>query len=405
MATARGENGSSCDLRSARQLLALFAATAAVPAQQAYEFLVDGERDEVHFVAVEGPRGKPSPGDVAWVGGFEFVLERPGLVQLWRVGRDLYESDGDARVLVGLYVDDASRPTTLSNAQLGRLRSIEFACWEPGFAELLAKVDPARCFVRFAPPARLDDLRALPAGLRHLDLQYGAIDDLDGIERMRELRFLRAPGEPTVDSVAPIARLCELRYLELESTGVRDLTPLGGHPTLRSVLLAHTPIEKLPAAMPALTDLVAIDTGCPADEAARCRARNPRARVVTTRRELLLEAVADAAHVRLRTGCTGHPSEQDRELCTIADRGEIESLVALLRTAERYAPLRVVPGCEEHTLEFRAADGHVLLELGVFTDGMLRSFPLWGITPASVPDDARAPLRAWLEAHGAELRR
>lgn len=389
-----------------RLLATLLIVIAIAPAQQAYDFRLDGEAAEVHFVAVEGPRGRPSPGDVAWVGGFEFVLDAPGRAQLVHREHDVHRIDGESDTCIGLFVRAPERFLSLSRDDLQQLRSIEFSHWLPEFAAQLAKADLERCFVRFTMFAALQDLTELPVGLRYLDVQHCGVQNLDGIERLRELRFLRVPGKETVKSIAPIAPLRKLRYLELDMTGVRDLTPLDGHPTLRGLQAAHAPLELLPRRqLPALVDLIAFDSGCPSTEVARFQALQPQTWIATTRRTVLLDRVRGTVRVRLRTGSTCHPSDDDRELASIDDPAQIAALIGLLHLREEHAPYRWVRTCEEHTLEFFAADGRQLVELGVFDAGMLRSFRIWGLAPATVATEARAALRAWLAKRGAKTKR
>lgn len=391
-------------------LLLFLALPGCAAAPVGYSFFLDGQPCTPSFTAVEGTPGSPREGDLLSIGGGDMVLDAPGAYHFETdpahreaYDRRLWRVDGGTRRLVAMALERSDRALDLTAGDWATLRGLEFQGWDAAMAPCLLRVDAARCLLSFTPMARFPELPPLPRALRYLDLHWAEGAGFVGVQELTDLRLLRVPAKTTIATVDFAARLTALRYLDLEGTAVRDLTPLGGHPSLRTVLAPCTPIERLPdRGMTALRQLVAYASGCPEVEAARFAALVPAARVVVTCRAMLLEAVAGAVRLRIRTGSTCHPSPEDREVHVTERAEEIAQLLELLRPEEDYSPGWVVPGCGQFTLEFQDARGRLLLEVGLLGTGCVRSGRIWN-TPVMLAHAVCEPLREWLRARGAAI--
>lgn len=379
-----------------------FAGCASVPTKPArFVFVLDGKAIDASITPV-GHDGAPQCGDVAWISGPRIVLDEPGAYELERDraaarGDRLWAVHGGTRRLVGLEVKEPEDVADLVDSDWHDLRGVEFECWDPAFVSRLAAIDARRCLVTFRHFTHFERLPPLPAHLRYLDLHYSHVDQLADLARLDELRFLVLPHREEVTSVDWATALPCLRHLDLTGTAVHDLTPLGCHPTLHTVLAAHAPITKLPATrMPSLRRFVAHSSGCPDGEAARFRALQPRTAIAMTRGEMLAAAVHAATSLRIRTGCTVDPRPTDRVVYTTDRPDEIAELVGLVRMFEGYCGESSVPGCDRFSCEFLSPTGDRLLLLG-YGDIYVRS-SLWD--DAGLDESCRAPLRRWFEQRG-----
>ena len=78
--------------------------------------------------------------------------------------------------------------------------------------------------------------------LKRLDASECQISDLSGIERLQNLEYLNLRGNNIAD-LTPLAQLKNLTYLNLHSnTEISDLAPIGGLINLQTLILRNVPI-------------------------------------------------------------------------------------------------------------------------------------------------------------------
>lgn len=78
--------------------------------------------------------------------------------------------------------------------------------------------------------------------LKRLDASECQISDLSGIERLQNLEYLNLRGNNIAD-LTPLAQLKNLTYLNLHSnTAISDLAPIGGLINLQTLILRNVPI-------------------------------------------------------------------------------------------------------------------------------------------------------------------
>lgn len=402
--------------------VATSAACAGVPNPPEYVFRYGGGVAEAQFLAVDGDGVRPVPGDVlTW----PFLVLDDVAEQFYEPATEgrTYRQTGSGRQLAAIEIATVADLAALSDDEAAGLRGIHFSRWEPAMARELERVDARRCLFEFGSLTDPVDLRCLPSTTRYLHMHYAKPVDLEGFGRFRELRYLAVPdaalaaeGEeppaPDIDAPGPpiavdwVRHLPELRWLDLEAVG-SDLRPLGGHPTLHTVHAAHCALRHLPAEpMPALREFLAPFSDCPSEDVERLRRLHPTARIRTTARELLLDRIGAAARLQLRTGASCHPQPSDRVVYVTDDRAEIEGLLELLRPAAGFQGRWTIPGCERGVLQFFAASGCLLAEVGLLGAGVLRSQQVWDGRPAFFGSEERsAALRAWLVARGLHVGR
>ncbi|MCR9248577.1 MAG: hypothetical protein NXI31_26420 [bacterium] len=379
-----------------------------------YRFERNGDALTTRIIAITGEDQTPLPGDVLdWpllvIDDVEDqVFEQESSERVWR----LHEG---GRQLVAIEVREPGDLAALTDAEARGLRRVSIDRWQPAMAAELVRIDPRSCLLEFGPLVDAIDLSSLPATCRYLHMHYADPVDPRGFARFRELRYLALPNEawvpesdepPSPEWGAPGATmpldwvhdLPQLRWLD-SSEVCADLRPLGGHPTLRTVIAKHCRITHLPTVpLPRLHEFVTWFSDVPAGEVERLRHDHPNARIQVTSTEALHDRIANATELRFRTGSSCHPKPDDRVLFTTKDPTEIGGLLAILQPEPGFQPRFSIPGCGQGVLQFFDANGTRLAETSLIGLTTLRSHDAWGLQPACLTKATKAALQAWLTA-------
>ncbi|MCZ7646697.1 MAG: hypothetical protein M5U26_15655 [Planctomycetota bacterium] len=289
-------------------------------------------------------------------GAYVFDVPLARRERLYRV------KDGGARELIGVRVAWAMREgervlvnpfDELDDAQVAGLRGVYCDYWDEKLERRLKLLDPAACCVTatdltgagpfravpalpenlrfltlyekhgvgfrdFAPLKRLKELRFLAlvtfgeprfdaavlaeaARLRYLDLTSSALAHPEALAGLAELRCLNLNGCKDLRDAGFLKSLPELVGVELERTGLADLSPLAGHPKLVTIRASGSPVTKLPEGrLPVLEDLELLRSPTPDDEVERFRKENPQCAVLFKLEKMFAALLADADAVLVR---------------------------------------------------------------------------------------------------------
>jgi hypothetical protein len=283
-------------------------------------------------------------------------------------------------------------------------------------------------------------LPPLPAGLRCLSTTN--FRDLEGLERLNELRYLAIGDSPaefdlawlagspelrvvrvgTVKNLAAFPSFPALHHLVLYSKELRDLTPFAKAPDLRSLqtgvpdlaglaglprlerLDAGASFKALPAgSFPALRSIRAWGAHLSKAQVDEFVAANPRSTVVTTGNELIQSGMAGTTRVRIRTGCLvwdhWRPADDDTllELTDPAEIADFTSHIVLDESEEGFESM----GCTSHTFEFYRGD-ELIFELSFSENFLYLKSPEW-FGDISLTRASAEWLYEWFDAHGIRL--
>lgn len=427
-----------------------------------YTVTLDGERCNItafYGFSLDARPGR-GPGDVVYVDGIPIVLGPYGTYRFRTTpkhdGRLLLVGEDGTETVVGVKVDwawEGEREVffdplaKLTPDEIRGLRGIYLDAWTQGAAERLKHVDPARVCITITDESAQGEAKTLPAlppGLWYLNID--GIENYDALARQHELRFLRfeASSAHALDAgliesntklryldmcgndlvrperLASLAGLrdlrlswCEdlgdisfvrnmgaLRRLDIRRTGVADLSPIGGHPSLEHINANSTPVARLPTdPMPSLRTLWVMSTKLPAEAVAEFAATNPKCRVWYDWNEELRRELAGANSVRVVAGdlAIDVGVSEDATLFTVTDPEEVSSLIENIEVSEWDQRCSCAGG---PILYFRTGDGPT----ASFTVHHGRSLRWWG-WPADgiLTAESAAYLREWFAQHGVVL--
>jgi hypothetical protein len=386
------------------------------PSASGYEFVVDGAARQPRIEPLDGPAEKVAPGDVVYLRQFPIVLEGPGSYRfrttpkedgrLFRIG-----ADGQERVVGAMvswtYPDDKKviiNPLArLSDEELRGLRSLRLDEWPEGIEKSLARLDAARvALVVTDKVAREGRLPELPLGLRYLevdetsssgirdyrslaaqkDLVYFRARTLSGLgwdcstlkasRSLRnlnlsmcsptnlnalsdhtELRVLDLSWNRELKDLGWTRGLKSLRVLNLDKSGVEDLSPLEGSASLTSVSAQMTAARILPKGpMPALKELRIMSTPLKAEDVDAFQAAHPGCAVAFRWEGALRAGLADVTRLRVRSGGTCHrQTDEEKTLIESNEAAAIKELADGIKIDERRSGFHCMC-CGDISLEF-----------------------------------------------------
>lgn len=401
-------------------LLAAACAPAAPPEE--YRFWLDGEPIDPEILALVGEPGAPAAGDVVCIGPIrrrKLVLDEAGEYRFVTTERgNLRREYADGRaplvhVVLGREFEVTASP--------GELRGVRVEDGWREYAEVLDSAPVERCMIEVIFFADAGSIPRFSERSAYLDLCYADGDPAGLGAELPNLRYLELAihlgdtdvGRSEEDGRAPrpidwVADLSDLRFLSVAGTGVRDLRPLGGHPSLRHLLADDTPIEFLPTvALPELRRFEAMDWKCSEQEVGRFRALQPEARIVVGPTERLRDRLEDAAGLRVeRQNTLRSDGSPVPPLYVTDDRREVVDLVSLLRFEDEYSAVRgYVPAATNLQLQFLNERGGVTHVIGFFppNEQLVRGHDLIGVREKRIPPDVRDALAAWFADRGVQL--
>jgi len=367
------------------------------------------------------------------------------------------ESRGLPKRLVGVRISKVRKDSVdvvidplsgLNEAEVRGLRGIDVGSWNPSIAAKLREIDPLRCCVSIRDDASTAPTLELPAGLRTLrweinnseplphlaalqplkELRYFALDngvavpfDCALLKRSSQLEVLDLAGSE-LKNVSALGTFTELReldmrfcsdladvafakgmtkleQLELQQTGVADLTPLAGLPQLRELNADQTPVAKLPVSLPALKTLKLLSTALSEADIEAFKKANPGCTVEHRWLESLQRALAKTTRVRVRTGGTCHRDERrEKTLFEITKPEELKQLIAGIGLDDEHNGFHCMC-CGEPSLEFY--DEHGLQATLGFHHGRSLRWPGGWPSDAALTYDSANFLIDWLAEHGA----
>jgi hypothetical protein len=188
-------------------------------------------------------------------------------------------------------------------------------------------------------------------------------------------------------------------------TRVEDLTPLGGHPTLREIDVRSTPLKKLPLEkpLPALRSLEALSTQVSETDGTAFARLNPECKLALRWERKLAEALDRADRLRVRSGGTCHRNiPAERTLYEEKDPAKVRDFIRRIHLDEGKSGFHCMC-CGEPSLEFYK-DGNLILTLGYHHGNSLRwveGWPADGMMTAACAED----LRRWLADRVPEIKK
>lgn len=93
-------------------------------------------------------------------------------------------------------------------------------------------------------PSKVFEVLKYCTELRALDLGHNTLTDLSFLEPLTHLRVLILACNPNLKNIQVLSGLKDLEYIELFSTAITDLTPLGDLPHLMDLNVANNRISK-----------------------------------------------------------------------------------------------------------------------------------------------------------------
>lgn len=93
-------------------------------------------------------------------------------------------------------------------------------------------------------PSKVFEVLKYCTELRALDIGHNVVTDLSFLEPLTHLRVLILACNPDLKNIQVLSQLKDLEYIELFSTSITDLTPLGELPHLMDLNVANNRISK-----------------------------------------------------------------------------------------------------------------------------------------------------------------
>jgi len=324
-----------------------------------YEFILDGEILNPEVITLHGEIDSPRPGDVVVIGDHQLVLGSPGIYRLVQQGEGRLARilDDHTQSLVALRINLLTQESELRNLSdhvWAELRGLEIG---PGarisdLGNVLGRVDAAHCIIRIMDLPEDRPFASLPSDLRYLDLQHTRLTSISGVERIKELQYLILPSERNLTSLLPATELTELCYLEIPGTGISDFRSLDCLANLRHLVITCSPVSNLPTRrLPRLERVELVATTCSPEVVRGFRKRQYGTTVLVGFREVLVNRLADAKRIRIRTGSAFASKGEGTTLYDTVSSEEIGELLTLVHLEEEYSPMLVVPAAGNHTIE------------------------------------------------------
>jgi hypothetical protein len=165
--------------------------------------------------------------------------------------------------------------------------------------------------------------------LRYLDLSMTGVQHLEGLARLKNLRYLNLTYNDSVRSISFASGLKQLRRLEIRRTPVEDLSPLAGLHRLEEVNANMTKVRRLPSGpMPGLRRLQVMSAPLSDMAVAAFARENPRCVVLFRWTEALRRAAAGVTRVRVRSGGTCHRNPgRESTIFELRDPAKIKELL------------------------------------------------------------------------------
>ncbi len=419
-----------------------------------------GEGAVGQISAVFGDSDRPKPGDVLRAGRFVLRIDGGGPLDLAsdEEGEVLFRRlRGAPPVPVAVTVKERywngkreSREDPLSRMdqrQLRQLQGVRFEVWDAAAGAALARLDLSHVCVAIEVRERASAWPALPSSLRCLAVEgafetrdlsrlsklewldfYGDVEtqqDLaplaglanlrwlrvwegrhplrhaEALGSLRRLRWLDLGNNAGVVDLSFVSRLAALEFLDVASTGVSDLGPLGSLPALRQVDASRTRATRLPSGeCPALRELNVLSTAVEDDAVAVFRRAHPHATVWRRWNETLRTVLAGVDGLRVRTERIDSRVLDFVVAYEEKDRPSIERVISWLQVEEPESWWHC--GClGSPWLEFTRA-GRSVATISFHHGQSIR----WQEGPPGWPGDAAleprnaAVLVDWLAAHG-----
>lgn len=443
-------------------LLSVHSFVSGAEGQTGYSFTLDGKKIDPVILCLNATPDSPRSGDLVSIDGILLTLGTEKsydfLTTSQEDGRLLLVTKKGLEV-VGVKVSRTFRNEKivimhpfdkLGKEEIRRLRGIHLDGWNHVIAERIKYIDPERACVTITEDTAHGPnkgIPTLPAGLHYLRIEEHSnhgIMDYSGLTRYASIRFLAIDSRSEAVEVkflknagrlkyldlrgsratdtAELSHLKELRHLDVafatgvntaeflrempslvtldvQKTGITDLSPLGKNKTLTSIVANRTSLQKLPQGeLPSLRNLHVMSTGLSDQAVAEFSRTNPACRVAFHWDEALREALSGVSRLKVRSGGTCHRSiESEGVLYEEKDAQKIAMLIENIRIDETQ-PQHDCMCCGNPSFEFFEGD-KLLLTVG-FHHGRWLRWP--GIWPGdgALTEASSDYLCQWLADHG-----
>lgn len=424
-------------------------------------FLVNGKPVSPQVLRVSGDGVQPAAGDVALIEGRQVVLRKGPKYEFVSDVKDrerLWLMEGGQKRLVALGVGSRSDPggnalLAMSEEEITGLWGIVIQSWDDAAGAKLARLDLKQTLVTFKAgiqAGRDQRLPELASKLAYVVVEQNSspgLSDLSGLARAKDLIFLQVqlmafkpdqgfnpnliaasqelkylsvwgikdaawpmPGFGRLHtlSLAWNRELRELSFLtgmpnletlDLNHTGVQDLSVLEKLQHLRELKAEAAPVHKLPSRpLKTLKTARLIGSQLSAQEVAKFVRLNPQAEVWHGWQQALARAAKPVTWARIRTGGTCHRNlAQERTLAEVRDAARIKILLEAIDINEPQSGSHCMC-CGDPAIELYAGDKLVMM-LGIHHGQSLRWPDGWPGDALLTPRGAAA-LRNWLAANG-----
>ena len=282
-------------------------------------------------------------------------------------------------------------------------RAVSLNWPSPVSDEIYRILSPSLRFLRlhiYNSPERKFDARRLGGapGLRVLECRATAVDRIEEIGALSELRRLRLAWSKGLERFEWAVKLHRLEEVDLSYSDVRDLSSLAGLPRLAQVDVSPSALDCLPAqGFSALRRLDAIGTKLESAKVAAFRASHPGCRLRFEWKQALMDELKEVDRLVVRSGGTCHrnPAEE-KVLFETRASSDVAEFLDLIEIDEKESTGACMC-CGSPTLEFYAGERHLAMV------GIQHGFALrWGDWPADgkLTQKSAWALTEWLARRG-----
>jgi hypothetical protein len=235
--------------------------------------------------------------------------------------------------------------------------------------------------------------------LRYLDLGTRSLQHPEALSQLHQLEWLDLASIRDLATVDYAAKMPQLKYLAVNRTSVRDLSPLAALGRLAHIVASQSPVERLPdQPLPALRTLEVFSTPLSEATVASFGKLNPQCNVLFRWDAAFRQAVQQATRLRIRSGGTCHRDRAaEKTLFELPDAVAIRDFANLIQIDEEGSGFHCLC-CGDPSFEFYQED-RLIATLGFHHGRSLRWPGHWPGDGLLTPECGER-LPAWFAQHG-----